>query len=115
MELLIAVAIMIAISELKEWRIGKKADNLESRIMTLTASLIELSKKIENINQDFTQINKHVDNIECKIDAMVERQEAMKEIVDSVDVSTKTILNEHEISGIPMGFNPKRPDFIEGI
>lgn len=115
LEIIISLAIMIAVVELKEWRLIKRIEQLENRM----SLLVEESQKIRAICVE--QMRK-LDFMEKVHEAQADNFHAIKQEIDEVkklassaESHGATILREYELNGIPLGYQRKQPDFVETL
>jgi len=108
MEFLLAVSVLITLNELREWRFSKHVSKLNDSLEKVLKELEEVSRSskitqslIESSNKNFSVITDEILYI---------RQAAEKS-----EANSATILKEYELNGIPLGYQRKNPDFIEGL
>ena len=115
MELLLALAIIIAVAELKDWKQQKRVSEILSHVDKLSQ---EIAFNKEAVHQAIAEIkfNKSLtEGTQYKLSAVMEQLEDYRTKIDQVESNTATILKEYELNGIPLGYQRKNPDFIEGL
>jgi CRISPR/Cas system-associated exonuclease Cas4 (RecB family) len=115
MELLIALAIIIAVAEIKDFKQTKKLQEISSAHSALYDNYRASRLEIEALKSMIAANQKNVDGVGMKVDAVIERVEELKEVSDKAEVNTATILREYELNGIPLGYQRRNPDMVEGI
>lgn len=114
-ELVVALAIIIGLSEVKEWRAYRRAAELEEKVNKIQESVHALNIAVQNIGKILESFSKSISTIDLKQDGLSEQIEDMKELTSKTEVQTATILREYELNGTPLGYIRKQPDFVEGL
>jgi len=112
MEVLLFIAIIIGINELKEWRLMKKYDSMKDDIEILknkfTIVVEKSSEMIDLLNSQSGLIREAIESSETK-----------NAFIDKAKSDLETIVNEYKINGIPLNYQRKRVeaeyDAVEGI
>lgn len=107
-EFFIALAIIIGLSELKEWRAFKRQSELKFRVSSLDIA-------IEQIQLDTEVVKKSVEDLLKAHPLVLEDLNRIRETIEKTESQTATILKEYELNGIPLGYQRRNPDFIEGL
>lgn len=97
MEILIALAAMIALSELREWRAGRKHRHLELLVKALRRQVEALPDKLEQA---------------------AEKGAAATEFAERAATELATLNRAIDAHGVRINYNPSKqaePDFIEGL
>lgn len=116
MELFIALAIMIGLLEIKEFRNSKRIKLLSQQIKSAHRVLDRLEKRNVALEQTLLAQGVLINSAKVMMGQVVEQSEKSAEFVQSVDGSLQTILKEYEVNGVPLGYQRKPvADFIEGL
>lgn len=115
MELLIGLAIVLAMSEWREYRAKQGVKRLAAEInrqKRVIDKLLERQSKLHMLVQESSEASHQAckQAIEAK-SALFENQDKLATIHSNVE----TILKEYEINGIPLGYQRKTYDIVEGL
>lgn len=115
MELFISLAIIVAIAELKDWKHSKITASLLVEINTLKQDNQTLLFDIRNAQSGIVSIQESVSSGLVKIEENNATLLRMQEFIERAEANSATVLREYELNGMPLGYQRKHPDFIEGL
>lgn len=105
MELLIAVVIILAVSELKEWRAEKRHRQSQS-LQKVSA------RRIQDLEDALDDLSTQVECLVGKNTRVLESFEQSLEFIREADANLKQILRDYEIKVRSMD---SHADFVEGL
>lgn len=112
MDLLLVVLVLIAVIELKEWRVTKRYEELDEKIEQI---LIRLSVVIEKNSEIIDLLNDNSSLFRDQLDS----NERKNMFIDEAKRDLETIVKEYKINGIPLGYERRRVeqdyDTVEGL
>ncbi len=119
MELLIALVLIVAISELKEWRFAvrmrKQRDHL-TQVQADIAALFDYCRRQGAMTEDDRLV---LAGLKIQGLQLADSLAHASEFIRRAETDLATIVNEYKINGIPLGYkrgNQKiEGDFVEGL
>jgi len=115
MELLIALSIIIAVAEIKDWKHSKSNALLLSEIASLRRGNKELNEHIKTANVTLMVVQNIAETAIVRAEENAGTLSRMQESIEKSESNSAAILKEYELNGVQMGFQRKHPDFIEGL
>lgn len=121
MEFFIALAIIVAISELKEWRISIKFKKLSLEQKQLKRALDRLMDKIENQGHITDKQYTELGELKVLATKLSDDVSEAHRFIQSADTRLETIVREYELNGVPLGYQRKKrleeeqADYVEGL
>jgi CRISPR/Cas system-associated exonuclease Cas4 (RecB family) len=119
MEFLIGLAIIIALSELREWRQANRAKNLNRQVRSFARGLTAVTAELKVLEAQLGLVNEKADRgFKEFAEARVIADEA-KAFSERASIDLATIVNEYKVNGVPVGVS-RRPDrrnfdMVEGL
>lgn len=115
-EFVVAIGIIVLISEAKEWRASKRIEEINKRLDSGFQALSQLHKELKFLKESISELSNQVYIQNSKIDSLVANYEAVAQNAEQAKIAGETILKEYELNGIPLGMirNPNA-DVIEGF
>jgi hypothetical protein len=106
MEILIGLGIILAVNEWRDYKSKQKFKLIENRIKKISRQLHfigDLSAKIDSNN--------------ALIQANRKELEPIKDFISEAHTDLKTIVQEYEVNGVPLGYDRGKPNFdmVEGV
>lgn len=115
MEFFIALAIIIAITELKEFRLTKKLDRLNRKLESSTKLLHMIQNQLSVAKETIDANRNAISELGKKISSISDQLNELRPIIEEAHANSATILKEYELNGVPLGYQRKHPDFIESL
>lgn len=112
MEFILFIGLVIAVVELKEWRLTKRLEKIQSHLEALNSKFnVVVDKNCEIIDV----VNGHSELLNQEIEANSKRNE----FLDKAHADLETIVREYKINGVPLGYERKDIErdyhMVEGI
>jgi hypothetical protein len=114
MELLLALGIMIAVNELKEWRADKRHKEFSHCFESLKSSIIELNLKIKTMTDVLHSVSEKSSDVKVLSKANAEIIQAISSENSEIKTLQENILKELEVNGVQIK-KPTQGDYIEGL
>lgn len=114
LEFIVSLALIIALSELREWRGNRKHRQLVGVIQGIKRQGLLARADMEALKAALaTQLAAHAAKSFADIDGL-------RSFIISADQNLQTIVNEYKINGVPLGYERKPQsdltgDYIEGL
>lgn len=115
MELFLGLGIIVAISELREWRQHKNTCRIVDAFEALELSNKLETLKIDEFGKSIEKVIKNIEDLQLRVHALNEMLQDQKDKIEKAEANTATILKEYELNGIPLGLQRKNADYIEGL
>jgi hypothetical protein len=105
MEVLIGLAILLALNEWRDYKFNSRYKKLELKISALTRKLHyvgDLAKKIDDNNLAIQKVSQDFD--------------AANAFIGQAQTDLSTIVKEYQINGVPLGYERgQKYDMVEGL
>lgn len=112
-EIILVLALVFGISELRDWRDAKRQRKLEQLLMGMRRHLDSLARAVHEAAAGSAKL---VEN-QAKLNENFDR---VSVFIDSADSRLGVILREYELNGVPLGYQRRNvdehaADYIEGL
>lgn len=114
-EFLLAIGIIIAITELKEHRLHKRFNQLSDNIELAEESLGMCNKALEALVNEIKLMNESMDLVKRELAESRQSHGSIHEKLDDLKVKSESVLKEFELNGAPIRPRPEGVDIIEGF
>ncbi len=126
MELLITVAVIIGLWEIREWRRSKELaisfKSTNSEIEFLDSNIKDIDYQINCIHNELKELKTSLkdqkevfNNHEILLKSLADTLDSIQKLSSETESKTATILREYELNGIPLGYQRKfaNVDYVE--
>lgn len=118
MELLLALALIVAVNELNAWRLSRRHRQLLSSFKSMKRQIVALREEVCQNTDQITVAKVGVATLHGQLQKQTEELQATKDFIHTAEADLKTILKEYQINGTPLGYDRtsgRQADFIEGL
>lgn len=116
MEIIIAVAFMFVVVELKEYRQSKRIKKIALEVRSLKRISDKILEHLHANQKHLIEYKESVKNHESKVDDALMFVQESRDLNVKISTNLETIVKEYEINGIPFGYDRgKQFDLVEGL
>jgi hypothetical protein len=119
MELLIALVLIVALGELKEWRQERRAKTLSRQVRAFARALSGIKEEIKVLEGRLGLMSEKADQGAAAFAEARQLSDEARAFADKASVDLATIVNEYKINGVPLGLRRGNQsvsfDMVEGL